>query len=188
MAGRLKGKSPHFATLPSYLDAGRIFSGSSRANRTGPMTSWRVRMATRRPQTALHALALRASEPPHHTAVSDQIPSAVRRHRTSLLVSAGVVWLLVLLALLAWWLLPRWAPNFVIRYSPMPDMVFRAAIDGNGASQTAEARLIAMGRDATEVMIAQLHHADERACALALTVLGGTKDHRAIDAVIAENV
>ena len=95
------------------------------------------------------------------------------------------MWLLVLLALLAWWLLPRWAPNFVIRYSPMPDMVFRAAIDGNGASQTAEARLIAMGRDATEVMIAQLHHANELACALALSVLRGTKDLRATDAVIA---
>ena len=62
------------------------------------------------------------------------ISSGFRRHRTLLLVSAGVVWLLVLLALLAWWLLPRWAPDFVIRYSPMPDMVFRAAMEDDGSA------------------------------------------------------
>jgi len=100
-------------------------------------------------------------------------------------MSACILWLLVLLALLAWWFLPRWAPDFVIRYAPMPDMVFRAAIDGDGSATKASKRLIAMGTRTTPTMMAQLHHSDDKARSLALTVLGGLKDPQALDAVAA---
>lgn len=100
-------------------------------------------------------------------------------------MSAGIVWLLVLLALLAWWLLPRWAPDFVIRHAPVPDMVFRAAIDGDASTSDASRRLIAMGTRSTPVMVAHLHHSDDKARSLALTVLGEVKDPQATEAVIA---
>ena len=112
--------------------------------------------------------------------------SGTRSHRTLwLLVVSGIVWVLMLLALLAWWLLPRWAPEFVIQYAPMPDMVFRAAIDDDDLTTDASERLIAMGTRATPTMMAQLHHSDEKARSLALTVLGELKDPQAIEAVAA---
>ena len=116
--------------------------------------------------------------------MNDQIPSGFRRHCTLLLVSAGVVWLLVLLMLLAWWWLPRWAPKFVIQYAPMPDMVFRAAIEADGSFTAANTRLIAMGTRAAPFLIDQLHHSHEKTCRLALNALGGIKDPRATEPVI----
>jgi HEAT repeat protein len=102
-----------------------------------------------------------------------------------LLLLAVGLWLPTILGLLVWWVLPRWAPALVIAHAPFPSLVFRAATDGNGSTQTAEARLIAMGRSATGEMITQLHHSDDLARSLALKVLGGIKDPRATDAVIA---
>jgi HEAT repeat protein len=129
-------------------------------------------------------MALRAGYRAHHTAVSDPIPSDFHRHRALLSMSVDILGLLILIAFLAWWLLPSWAPNFVIRYAPFSDMIFRAAVERGGSKYAAKKRLVAMGTGVVPAAIAKLQDQNQYVRGLAIDVLSDLKDPQAVEPLI----
>lgn len=145
-------------------------------------------MGTRWPHDTHRPLALRTADEPHHIAMNDPILSSFRRHRVLLLVSIGIVWLLVMLGLLAWWQLPRWAPTFTIQYAPSPDMVVRAMAHAGSMSDlnlAAFNRLNDMGTAATPALIAAIQHPEAWVRSRAIHILSHNRDPRAIEPILA---
>ncbi|HEX3134670.1 MAG TPA: HEAT repeat domain-containing protein [Planctomycetota bacterium] len=118
--------------------------------------------------------------------MSNTHESGSRSGRTLLLlILAGFLWVSGSIVILAWWLLPRLAPTFVVTHAPFPSLVFRAAIEGKASTVWVSERLTTMKANVAPAMIGQLHHSDDKARSLALTVLGALKDPQATEPIIA---
>jgi len=112
-------------------------------------------------------------------------PMPHKRRLFWMLTTAILFWLVLVVAALAWWLLPRLAPELVALHAPFPGMVIRTVTEGKAPVNVAQQSLINLGPAAVNELLKALPHDKRTVRRMALNALGEIKDRRATSAIIA---
>jgi HEAT repeat protein len=97
-------------------------------------------------------------------------------------LAAWIAMVLLALAAVAWWGLPRWAPLEVMRWSPWPDPAIRASAVTHTESVIG-VRIAAWGPEATPALLRVLRRGDRRDAEHALALFPKTNDAAALPAL-----
>lgn len=162
------------------LDAVRG-SASAGRKRGDPVLGVSVRGYIRMPPVGLRPIG-----PAHHQRMPDDDEPGFFSARPKILILIGAVTgsLLMVVLVVAWFVLPRWAPAFVVDKSPWIGPAFEAAVHGELESEF-RARLVEWGDGVVPAMCARLGSRDVKRRKFAIEILKHHKDPRSVEPLIA---